>query len=123
MAVQVDQAGIKEILRAGAEDARTADLDTLRRKWALPNCDDPLVANKDATVWDHGVLVVHRDDGGALNQDSARRIPRCRLARLRPGRSGRQAAEQGDDERDPSPSSRCDSHCAPQTCPSPGVMA
>jgi hypothetical protein len=93
MAVQVDEAGEEKILWAGGDDGRIADRDPLWRERALPDGDDASVPNEDAAVWDHGVLVVHGDDCGALDQDCARGVPRCRLARLSPGGSRRQAAE------------------------------
>ena len=121
MVVQVDQTWEEEILRAGVDDARIADLDALGRGRALPDGDDPSVPHQDAAVRNHRVIVVHRDDGRALEEYPAPRIPGCRLARRTSGGSRRDAAEQeDDDERDPGPSSRCGAHRAPTYGSQPG---
>ena len=75
MVVKVDQAGEHKVLAAKLDHARVADGDAWWLLSALPDGDDLAAAYEDASIRDHAVSSVHRDDGGASDQDPAKRRP------------------------------------------------
>ena len=78
MIVQINHAGEYQRGRSKVDDDGVVHGGFPRRFIALPDCDNPILADQDAAVPDDGMTIIHRHEGAA-QQQPATGVVRLRL--------------------------------------------